>query len=98
MRLYVLVTSHAYDYPEVNVPRTFTDRVKAIDAWRHDVLEAEGYPDEDVDTEVLVEVGKSADEFLIDVEKTEVGWIVNSNHSLEEMCHVQLFAVDEETP
>lgn len=95
MRRYVLVTSHAYDYPEVNVPEVFVDRVKAVDAWRGSVLEAAGYPDNDVEPEVLIDVGTAADEFLTDVEKIEVGWIVNNDHSLEEMVHVQLFAVEE---
>ncbi len=98
MRYYVLVTSHATDYPEVNVPRIFTDRVRAIDAWRRDVMEACGYPDDEVDPEIISDVGKQADEFLINVEDTEVGWIVNNEQSLEEMAHVQLFAVDEEMP
>lgn len=95
MKRYVLVTSHAVDYPEVNVPEVFVDRVKAVDAWRGSILEAAGYPDDDVDPEVLIEVGKAADEFLMDVEKIEVGWIVNNDQSLEEMAHVQLFAVED---
>ena len=98
MRYYVLVTSHACDYPEVNVPRVFTDRVRAVDAWRSDVMEAEGYPDSEVDPEVIIDVGRSADEFLIDVEKTEVGWIVNNEQTVEEMANVQLFAVEEHFP
>ena len=100
MRYYVLVTSHAYEYPEVNDPEVFTDRVLAVDAWRKEVLDAAGYPDDpdSVDPETIVDVGQAADEFLLDVEKKTVGWIVNNDCSVEEMAHVQLFAVEAACP
>jgi hypothetical protein len=67
-----------------------------VDAWRADVLEAAGYPNDKVDLDTLTDVGRSADDFLLDMDKTEVGWIVNNDQSLEEMAHVQLFSVEEE--
>jgi len=91
---FVLVSASANDYPQAHHIRVFTDRVVAADAWRLEVLEAEGYgrdPDE-VDTDTLTQVGSLADDFLINL-GTDLEWTVNSNSPVDEMVTIQLVSI-----
>lgn len=95
MITFVLTHTFVHDYPDTHTPKLFTDRVKAVDAWRNEVLDTEGYLDDpdDFDPERLTLIGTTADVFLEEI-GSECEWVCFGDGPVDEMVTIKLFAVE----